>query len=975
MNIENIIESLDIFSQSTRDYYYVYDFKSHYFYFSKNIKQSRTLLSSLEEKTTLEKCLSIIDLRDIDVFKKTIIDVKDQYRQTYNFNFRFIQSRHQTLWFNNKGKFFKDEQGNLEYVLGRLAHYDIDNHTTNINVKKLKEILHQYIIQDYAGYLLIVGIDDMKTINMKKGRSFGDGIISEVAYHIEKLTSNQYPVFRINGDCFAIILKDYQDEQISHLFDDLYKILEPQCTLSAGTVSLNEYHTVNEDILIQYAECALDNAKAKGKKCLQFFEPKHYEKKIFELELIENMMRSIQNQFQGFELYYQPQFDSSNFQLYGAEALVRFVDDSGHRLSPGQFVSILEQNDLMYQVGMWIFKTALKDCFEWRKIYPDFHISINMSYSQLEHESIEYDVLEAIKQSGVPGNAVTIEITESMQLTNYHYLNKLFTSWKEYGIKLSIDDFGTGYSSLQYLKDMSVDEIKIDRCFIREIQNSIYNFRLVSNIMELAETSCIQVCCEGVETYEELKVIKDLHPKLLQGFLLSQPCSKEEFENTFISHKNILNIEKINSILSHMQAVDYMRPNKKNEIADMILNAENDIFYLSDLETYELYYLNSAGQNLFHINDYYGKKCYEVLHGLKKPCQFCTNPYLKQGHFYVWEKHNDHCQRNFLLKDTIVLFQGKKVRMEVAIDITKQEHVSQNTQERLRFAQKIVGYMDTLAQCTNFNEAVEQVLASVGDFYQADRAYLFQPDTLDHDHWNNTFEWCADNVEPQIHHLQKVPPQVLARWMKIFDHNESVILYNLAPLKKTSFHEWKVLHSQGIQRLIVVPIRDHGHTIGFVGVDNPRYSIHDDSHVRVLASSLLSRIRHDQVERRYYQLLQENNGDILSALKVGFWTLQINKNNQNNLLSLDQTLKQILDSPEDYDDMQNYQYWISRIEKTDDDSIYKALKEMQETGNIRKVEYVWKHHTRGLMKLRLSGFLLEDNENFIKFKGFCRVID
>lgn len=175
--------------------------------------------------------------------------------------------------------------------------------------------------------------------------------------------------------------------------------------------------------------------------------------------------------------------------------------------------------------------------------------------------------------------------------------------------------------------------------------------------------------------------------------------------------------------------------------------------------------------------------------------------------------------------------------------------------------------------------------------------------------------------------------------------------------------------------MIVVPIRDHGHTIGFVGVDNPRYSIHDDSHVRVLASSLLSRIRHDQVERRYYQLLQENNGDILSALKVGFWTLQINKNNQNNLLSLNQTLKQILDSPEDYDDIQNYQYWISRIEKTDDDSIYKALKEMQETGNIRKVEYVWKHHTRGLMKLRLSGFLLEDNENFTKFKGFCRVLD
>lgn len=975
MNISQIVQSLDVFCQSTKDYYYVYDFKNHSFYFSKNIKQSRTLLSTLEQKTTIEKCLSIIDSRDIEQFKKTMIDVKDQSRQSYNFNFRFIQSEQQTLWFNNKGKIFKDDQGNLDYVLGRLSHYDIDNHSTNINVKKLKEILHQYVIQNDAGYLLIVGIDDMKTINMKKGRSFGDGIISEVAYHIERLTSNQYPVFRINGDCFAIVLKDYQDHQVSQLFTDLQLILEPQCTLSAGTVSLNEYHTVNEDILIQYAECALDNAKAKGKKCLQFFEPKHYEKKIFELELIENIIRNIQDQFKGFELYYQPQFDSSDFQLYGAEALVRFVNDSGERLSPGQFVNVLEQNDLMYQVGMWIFKTALKACYEWRQIYPDFHISINMSFSQLEHESIEYDVLEAIKQSGVPGEAVTIEITESMQLSNYHYLNKLFSAWKDYGIKLSIDDFGTGYSSLQYLKDMAVDEIKIDRCFVREIQNSLYNYRLVNNIMELADTSHIQVCCEGVETYEELKVLKDLHPKLLQGFLFSQPCSKKDFENTFMSVQNGLNIEKINHILSKMQSVDYMKPNQKNEIADMILNAENDIFYLSDLETYELYYLNSAGQNLFHMHDYYGKKCYEVLHGLRKPCPFCTNQYLKQGHFYVWEKQNDHCQRHFLLKDTIVLFQGKKVRMEVAIDITQQEHVSQNTQEQLRFAKKIVGYMDTLSQCTNFNEAVEQVLASVGDFYRADRAYLFQPDLLERDHWNNTFEWCATNVEPQIHNLQKVPPKVLERWMKIFDRNESIILYNLAPLRKTSFHEWKVLHSQGIQRLIVVPMRDHGHTIGFVGVDNPRYSIHDDSQIRVLASSLLSRMRHDRISKRYYQLLQESNKDILMAFKVGFWSLQLDKNNQNNLLSLDQTLKQILDSPEDYNDAQNYQYWISRMEKTTDDSIYKAFREMQQTGNVQKVEYMWQHHDKGPIKLRLSGFLFEENENYVKFRGFCRVID
>lgn len=202
--------------------------------------------------------------------------------------------------------------------------------------------------------------------------------------------------------------------------------------------------------------------------------------------------------------------------------------------------------------------------------------------------------------------------------------------------------------------------------------------------------------------------------------------------------------------------------------------------------------------------------------------------------------NNKYCGRHFLLKDKLVSYQGKKVRLEVGLDITNQEYISQNAKERLAFANKVVGYMNTLSKYSNYEQAVNKVLASVGDFYQADRAYLFERDRSRIDYWNNTFEWCNSDVEPQINNLQGVAPQVVKRWLSQFEQDQTIFIYNIAPLKQTAPEEWRTLHKQGIQRIIAVPIRENDQVIGFLGVDNPRNCIHDDSQIRVLASFLLT---------------------------------------------------------------------------------------------------------------------------------------
>lgn len=561
-----------------------------------------------------------------------------------------------------------------------------------------------------------------------------------------------------------------------------------------------------------------------------------------------------------------------------------------------------------------------------------------------------------------------------MQLLDYPHLNRIFRSWKDQGIEISVDDFGTGYSSLHRLQEMEIDEIKIDRCFVSSIEKSAYNYRLLSNMIELADSCNIRVCCEGAETQSELRVLEDLHPSLLQGFLFSGPCTAEEFTARFVRPGPVFTPQEPIKTQDVPAESGALLPGEE-EIARTILEAENDIFYLSDMDTYEMYYLNPAGQKLFGVRDYRGRKCYKVLHGTDEPCDFCTNACLRQDSFHIWENQNTYCGRRFLLKDKLVNYMGKQVRLEVALDITKQEYLSPTAKERLAFADKIAGYMHALAHHADYGEAVHQALSSVGEFYLADRAYFFEPSGKQDGSWNNTFEWCAPKVLPQRESLQEVPEDTVRRWMAQFEKDQSVIIYNLTPLQESAPLEWEILQRQGIQRLIAVPIRDGGETIGFIGVDNPRYSIRDDTQVRVLASFLLARIRQDRNEHRYQALLRSANHDLLWSLGVGFWTLQIWKEEQRQEMIADDFMRRQLCIKDTASLEACSVYWYNGIAEEDRPRVEDALREMEETGKTVQTEFTWNHPQRGRIRLRFSGMLLERTKASCTLKGYCRILD
>ncbi|MEQ2444002.1 EAL domain-containing protein [Pseudoflavonifractor sp. CLA-AP-H29] len=975
---------LDFLSESSNDYFYFMDFQTERIHFSRNICRNYDVMENGRDYVTVHEWSRIVYSWDLPILRELYEKVRSGRETVHRLEYRVINRRGDVVWISSRGKSQLDGEGRPQWAIGCISEGAMDsgadNFTGAFGMNRLKQECGRLLAEERDGFLLLVGVDDLKSINLKMGRGHGNAVLRRVVEALESAVDGERRIYRTNGDCFAVNLPETDARQAEAVFSCARNLLEGQCTLSGGCVPFREYMVPDAETLYQYAENTLDHAKAQGKNRLLFFSADDYEKEIATLELKEDLTGSVQAGFRGFSLCYQPQVCSGTYRLYGAEALLRYTSPRRGSVPPSEFVPILEQSGLIRPVGIWVLDTALEQCRIWRQLEPDFHVSINVSYTQLCEADIVQKVLDAVDRSGLPGEAVTLEITESMQLLDYPQINDLFLQWKKHGIEISVDDFGTGYSSLSRLKELEIDEIKIDRCFVNNIQHSAYNYRLLGNMLELADSCQIRVCCEGVETEEELTALEELHPALLQGFLFSRPCTPAELEERYLrpdSPDYRARLERERNYLSqiHVSEIGSAADWSEDELAAAILEAENDIFYISDMDTYELYYVNPAGRRMMGLRDYRGRKCYKALQGLDEPCPFCTNAVLKRDNFYIWDRQNEYCGRHFLLKDKIITYQGRRLRMEVALDITKHEVVSRTTQERLIFAQKIAGYTRTLSEYADYGEAVNRMLASVGEFYQADRAYLFEPSPQREGHWDNTFEWCAPNVEAQAQNLQDVPPSVLERWMGLFDKDCSVVILNLDTLRRESPEEWRVLEAQGISRLIAVPVRDRDQTIGFIGVDNPRYSIHDDAQIRVLSSFLLGRIRQERNESRYRQLLRANCHDIFELLGLGLWAIRFDREGKRREMVANDTMLHILGISGVPSAEECYQFWYSRINDGYRRYVDESMKTMIRSPRPVQLEYSWRHPERGDVLVRCTGMRMPDEDGMICLKGYHRIVN
>lgn len=974
------LETLSFLHKSFDDYFYLLDFTTDRIYFFGNIAEKYDVFCESTEYSTVAEWCRIVYPRDLDRLVEDLNQVRNGEQPTHSMEYRLLDKGGDLVWISCSGKALRDHEGNVSWMLGRVSDSAwsnrVDELTGTLLFDGLRAETDKILEEEQVGFFLVIGIDDLKKINMKNGRDFGDEVLCRVAAAVEEQTGSKHNVYRINGDCFAVNLPNYNREEVQDIFEGIQKLVTDYCTVSGGCVPYREYHIPDSGSLCQYAERTLELGKVQGKNVLKFFSTEDYEKELESLELREELMTAVKSGFTGFSVCYQPQVSPVDFSLFGAEALLRFTSPTRGVVSPVEFIPILEQSGLICSVGLWILEQALLQCKVWRKYVSDFHISVNVSYTQLQDRDLANQFLWVLKKSGLPGDALTLEVTESMELHDYPELNGLFAQLKMVGVEISVDDFGTGYSSLSRLKELEIDEIKIDRCFVTDIQNSAYNYRLLSNMLEWAAKSGIRVCCEGVETAEELAVLSQLRPSLLQGYLFSRPCAPQEFTNMYLDHRSGFYSDRLERERLLRERTVYTgytaREWSDGEKFRAVLEAQSDVIYVSDLNSYELYYLNPAGQKLLGISSYRGQKCYQVLQGRNSPCPYCTNSRLSEDEFYIWERRNEISNAHFMLKDKIIPWENKKARMEIAVNITEQADLSRMVEEKLDFAENIVACAKILSSNLGVDEVALNMLALIGSFYKADRAFVFEPDTDNYSTWTNTYEWCGVNIVSQKNMYQALPAYHIANWLEVFQQDRSVIILNFKDVKDKYPTEYALMGTTDIVRTILVPVMESGRLLCFVGVDNPCHCIQDDSQIRVLSSFLVNRIRQDRNEARLQTLLDFEYSNILNLINLGLWVIHLDRRTGRGEMLVDDTLRRVMGMQMAMTPEETYKFWFSRIAPEHRSYVEQGVQTMLEKGAVVQLEYTWAHPIRGELTVVCTGLRREVSGDRVTFAGYHR---
>ena len=981
--IQAQLEMLNILGESGDDYLLLWDFETGRLFLSANISQRYPILQNGASFCTIEDWSAMVYEKDLPALKQHLEQMLEGKIDVCHMAYRLVDKENNRVWVTCKGRCQRDADGKPVALIGRVSdtvlERKVDQLTGAFNGVKLAEDMERILNAGIPCYLLLMGVDNLKHINIRHGREYGSQILCRIAEILEEVVGTGLRTYRVNGDCFAVNLPELEQEKVEELYQQINTRMAEYCTISAGVVSYHGHQNVDSSALYQYVEETLDKAKRQGKNTLAFFSQKDYEEKLSNMELQEELCQSIQDDFAGFSLCYQPQVYSRSHDLFGAEALLRYQSPTRGAVSPVEFIPVLEQTGMIHSVGLWVLKTALAQCREWRKELPQMHVSVNISYSQLSHSEIAHQVLELLEESGLPGDALTLEVTESMQLQDYPHFNKLFYRWKQAGIEISVDDFGTGYSSLSYLKNLDIDEIKIDRCFVSGIQYSAYNYRLLGNMLELAASSQIRVCCEGVESQEELAALEELEPDLIQGFLFNKPLTPQLFEQTYIRQDTY----EYQAEMARREALQNVSWNKEQMPNDMfattealegIVEALDEIVYVSDLVTYELYYLSPAGQRLTGVHDYQGRKCYKVLQGKDDPCEFCTNSCLQRERFHIWEFDNKELKRHFILKDKLIPWHGKLARLELAVDISQQELLSKNVREKLDFAENVLICAKALAEEPDMEQATMRMLTTVGEFYRADRAYLFEPEPDREELWSNTYEWCREGIDPVQDEMQQMPDAIVKRWIAHFDQNESVLITNLEELREKNPEEWQLLYRQGVRRMLAAPIHREGQLVGFLGVDNPRHCIMDDALIRALALFVVNRFRHNQTEERLSELLNLHYRDVMKDTDLGLWFIRIDPVTGRREMIADETMRRVLGLEEPLPPQECFEHWYSRINDGYYQYVNLTVESMIRSGRVIQLEYPWQHPKLGKVMVRCTGIRTADTGGMICLEGYHRII-
>ena len=384
--------------------------------------------------------------------------------------------------------------------------------------------------------VMFLDLDRFKNINDSLGHVVGDDLLQQVSTRLKSCVREGDTLARFGGDEFTLLLpkisKGKEDvskiaEKINEVLKEPFIIENNELYVSASIgVAIYPRDGTNMDSLIKHADIAMYHVKDTGKNNYRFYSTDMTTPYFQNLSLETGIRKAMDND--EFHLMYQPQINIKSGEIVGVEALLRWTHPEHGPITPAEFIPFAEETGMIVEIGHWVIRNACAELKRWRDAgLPEIRMSINMSARQLAEKTIVKHVATILRDYGIPGHCLEIEITENTIMNDMDSVVHKLKELSKKGIYIAIDDFGTGYSSLSYLHKLPIQTLKIDRAFIKEVNMKHSRNSIINTIVAMAKGLNLNVIAEGVETQQQLDYLQEIDCSEAQGFLFGKPLTAD----------------------------------------------------------------------------------------------------------------------------------------------------------------------------------------------------------------------------------------------------------------------------------------------------------------------------------------------------------------------------------------------------------------------------------------------------------------
>lgn len=533
---------IELYRPSMDDYLFIYDLQKDLYCISSSAVE-RFKVPDKQFCGATEVFGSLVYPEDLEVLSEELTAARNGERDFHNLEYRWLDPEGNPVWINCRGRVIKNREGKASFLIGCINEIGKNQKADNVSgLLRESGLLHDiagWETEGMQGFMMRFGIDQFKEINENKGLEYGDMILRKTAECIKEAISPGQKLYRIMSDEFMVVDFTVQsEEEARKLYDKIRRRIdkfigengyEVFYTVSAGILDLQRISDISYDNLMKLSEFSLSKAKACGRNQCYVYVEEDYTAFLRKRRLIQLMRKAVNNDYEGFEVHYQPIMDIREQQIYGAEALLRFHTEETGAVPPVEFIPMLEESGLIIPVGKWVLKQAMMACSEIQKKIPDFHISVNLSYIQILKSNVLADITKGMKKYNLRSGSIMVELTESGMLETNANFREFCEGLKKNEISLALDDFGTGYSNFHYLYHLSPNTIKIDRSFTLRALQYDYEYNMLKHMVNMSHGIALKLCVEGIETEDELAKISEVGPDFIQGYYFGKPMSLEQF--------------------------------------------------------------------------------------------------------------------------------------------------------------------------------------------------------------------------------------------------------------------------------------------------------------------------------------------------------------------------------------------------------------------------------------------------------------